>query len=527
MKTNTSMISKALGEHSVPIRENLRQRAYLNSMASWVDTFTRMVVAFFLNPYIVSTLGSIFYGVWQILSQLNSYMAMADLQTSTTLKWVIAKDRTIASKIELRQSVTAALSANIIILPIYLIAGGIIVWLAPYVSSVEEQHFTIVRITSALLVLAFIITQVLFIFDQVLAAMNLSYKSIVIRFLSITLGGVLTACMLYFGYGLPGMSVALCTVSLVTGISIGWIVLANVSWFGFARVTWMQVISFIKLTGWFMALKIVSTANFAMDMILLGYLAGPRYVTVYTLSRYLMSAASSFCSSAFNAATPGLSRLMGEKDYAKLLTARGQLLSLLWVGLTSIGTVVCLWNKSFIGIWTSPEYFAGQIETCLIVLLFILKSIQAVDGSIIVMALEARKSTILGAISVSITIFFAWLLIPLYQTMGLLLSLLAGIISMCISYSYYASRLTQRKASFFISTYLSRTPVVCIILLAISGFMGNYVKVNSWSMLAGVMSATIIIVASILWFSAMSYDDRRNAIKNITSISFLNKAEIS
>ncbi len=253
---------------------------------------------------------------------------------------------------------------------------------------------------------------------------------------------------------------------------------------------------------------------------LLGYLAGPRYVTAYALSRYLMLGPSIFCSSAFNATTPGLSRLLGEKNYATLLSARGQLISLLWIGLTTIGTIVCLWNKSFIGLWTSPEYFVGQIETFLIVLLVMLKSIQEGDGSIIVMALEIKTNVTIGAIAVVITIVLSLLLIPHYQTVGLLISLLAGTISMCVSYSYYAARVTQQAASFFITTYFSRTPVVCIFILALSGFLGNYVNVKSWAMLVGAMSATIIIAIAILWFSAMNSADRGKAIENVTRISF-------
>jgi O-antigen/teichoic acid export membrane protein len=276
----------------------------------------------------------------------------------------------------------------------------------------------------------------------------------------------------------------------------------------------------MKLTGWFMALKIVDTANASIDMILLGYFAGPRYVTAYALSRYLMLAFSMFCNSAFNATTPGLSKLYGEKNYAALLTARGQLLSLLWISLTTAGAIVCLWNKSFIGLWTSPEYFAGQIETFLIVFLVVLKSMREMDGSIIVIALEAKRSATIGVIAAIITIVFAWLLIPHYQTVGLLLSLLAGTISMCVSYSYYAARLTQLTASFFISTYLSRTSVVCIFILAICGFLGNYVNVDSWAMLIGAMSAAFIIIAAILWFFAWNADDRKKAITNFSSISF-------
>jgi O-antigen/teichoic acid export membrane protein len=524
MNSEKSPVLENQKNHSDQAPENLRKRAYLNTITSWIDIGAKMIVGFVLNPYIVSILGPVFYGVWQILGQLNSYMVMADLRTSTTLKWVIAKERTIAPPKELRQSVTASISANVLILPLYLIAGFIIIWLAPYICKVEEQYFALVRITSALLVMVFIVTQFLFVFESVLMAMNLAYKSMGIRALITVFGGALTAGALYLGFGLPGMAVVLVIVPIVTGAIIGWLVYANVPWFGFARVTWSKVFGFIKLTGWFMVLKIVNTANTSIDLILLGYLAGPKYVAAYAISRFLVSALSSFCSSAFNAVTPGLSRLLGEKNYATLLSARSQMLSLLWIYLTATGAIVCVWNKSFIGIWTSPVYFAGQIETSLIVFLVMLKSIQDVDGSIIVMALNIKRNVTIGVFAVLITVVLAWLLIPLYQTRGLLLSLLTGSLSMSIGYSYYAARLTQGKVSFFSTTYLSRTPVVCMSVLIIFSFLGSYVNVDSWVTLICGILATFVAVAAILWFFAMNSADRGKAIDNLPSLLFFKKA---
>jgi len=506
-----------------PKKENLRQRAYLNSIASWANTGTMLVVGFVLNPYIVSRLGAMFYGVWQILGQLNSYMVMSDLQTSTTLKWVIAKDRTTATEKELRQSVAAALFANILILPFYATAGCIIIWLAPYVTKIDEEHFALVRTTSGLLVLAFIITQVLFIFESVLMAMNLSYKAMRIRPLITALAGVLTAGVLYLDWGLPGMAAVLVVVPVVTGAIIGRIVYAHVPWFGFARVTWPKVFGFFKLTGWFMALKIVDTANMSIDLILLGYLAGPTYVAAFTISRYSILAASTVCNSAFNAVTPGLSRLFGEKNYSGLLSARRQMLSLLWVYLAVCGAIVCVWNKDFVGIWTSPEYFTGQLETFLIVVVVTLKSIQVVDGSIVVMALEVKRNVTIGVFAALLTVALAWMLVPRYQTVGLLLSLLVGVLAMSAGYSLYAARLTQHSTSFFRTTYLTRTPVVCGIVLSIAALLGRHAHVDTWITLIGSIAATGAVAAVLLWFLALSSAGRRNAIDNVMKISVLNR----
>mgnify|MGYP001379741874 CR=1 FL=1 len=158
------------------IKENIRQRAYLNSVTAWIDTVVKLVVRFIIDPIIISFLGGTLYGVWQILNQLNSYLATADLRAATALKWIIAKERTVRTDHELKQSVSSSLFTNVLFLPLYLLAGVIIIYIAPFVTKVESGQFLLVRQTSAIMVFSFILTQFFFLFESVLTGMNLSYK---------------------------------------------------------------------------------------------------------------------------------------------------------------------------------------------------------------------------------------------------------------------------------------------------------------------------------------------------------------
>ncbi len=509
--------------------ENLRQRAYLNTVASWAEMGVKLAVSFVLNPLVVATLGPVFYGVWQILGQLNSYMVMSDLRAATTLKWAIAKDRTIATGTELRQSVTAALLAMLLVLPFYVVAGCLVVWLAPHVSRVESLHFSTVRATSALLVLGFVFTQFLFIFDSVLMGMNLSYKAMGVRPLANVAGGALTAAALWFGWGMPGMAAVLVVVTLLSGAMIGRIVCLHVPWFGFARVSWATVVGFVKLTGWFMALKIVDTVNLSTDVILLGYLAGPRLVSAYAISRYLMTGAATLCNTAWAAVVPGVSKFIGEKDYRTLLSVRRQVLSLLWAFLTAAGVTVCVCNRSFVGLWTRPEYFAGTLETFLIVALVVVKSIQNVDASIVLMALEVRRNVWTGAIAAAITVGLAWVLVPLYQTAGLLAAMLAGALTLSLGYSYNAAVVINRGPvnpnlfQFFLETYLTRTPLVCIGLLCTSGFLASRVHLTSWVAVLLAAAAVFSAASAFLWAVGLDAASRKRAVDNAGRLALLGR----
>ena len=99
--------------------ENLTQRAYLNTITGSIDFGAKQIVGFILNPIVVSILGLKLYGVWKILSQLNSYMITADINVAQSLKLFIARNRTVSSEENLQKVFTASLYATIFFLPLF------------------------------------------------------------------------------------------------------------------------------------------------------------------------------------------------------------------------------------------------------------------------------------------------------------------------------------------------------------------------------------------------------------------------
>src|SRR5215217_1683886 len=93
--------------------ENLKRSTVLNSVSSVLDVLSKLIVGFVLNPFIVASLGATLFGVWQVISQLNSYMATADVQAGASLKFILAKERTTSTEFELKKAVSCALYSNL------------------------------------------------------------------------------------------------------------------------------------------------------------------------------------------------------------------------------------------------------------------------------------------------------------------------------------------------------------------------------------------------------------------------------
>ncbi len=489
------------------MKENLRQRAFLNSLTGLIDYLAKMFVGFFLNPFMISTLGTVYFGAWQVIGQLNSYMATADIRAATSLKYILSKDRSISNDIELKRVVSSALFANLVFIPLYLIGGVFIVWFAPVLSGVSNSYYYTVRVASSFLVLSFILTQLFFLFESTLHGMNLAYKRIGIRALITIFGGVATVLVLYLDYGIIGMAVIQVLITIVTGFTFWRIVKANIPWFSFVKVKTKEVIGFIKLSGWYMIMKFSDLLNQSVDMILLGYLAGPRYVSSYAITKYLMIATSGIVKTISNGASIGIAKFIGERRYDKLLEARIQLINIQWLLIIIGGCIICLINKSFITLWTKGNLYAGSIETLLIVFIALFTVLYQIDSSIVNSTLNVKKKIIFTLTSAVITIGLSFYLVPHYNIFGLLIAILIGTAGLALSNTYLVAKITC-KVSVFYDLFFSRMAIMGLLVLISANYFAKFVDLDSWLELILFIFIISITLLPILWFLGLNKMER-------------------
>ncbi|MDD4736887.1 MAG: lipopolysaccharide biosynthesis protein [Kiritimatiellae bacterium] len=499
--------------------ENLRQRAYLNTVASWVDVGANMLVEFFLKPIIISLLGVTVYGIWQVIGQMNSYMATVDLRSGTSLKWYVAQNRTSLGQMALKKAVTAAVLANLFLLPLYLLAGAIIIWLAPAATQAQPEFHFIIRLATSLLVIGFVFNQYAFLLQSILAGMNLTFKRMGFKALITILSGVATVAVLYAGHSLPAMALVGIAMALVSGVTYWWILKQNVEWFGFARVSWTEIKGFFGLTVKFMASKTVNMINESSDYVLLGYFAGPQFVTSYAVTRYLVRATSKILGSINSAVTPGIGGFVGEGKLNKLFEARKILITVNWVAITVSGCVILVWNRSFLSLWVGGELFAGTKESLLIVVIASLKLLKNIDGSMIVMTLNIWKQNIVTGVIGVATIVLASILVPHYETLGLLIAIGAGTLVMALAYSILAQN-NYHTAGFVRQLFVTRKSAVCTLLLLLASFAGARLEVHTWMALIGVAAATVLFVVICIWLFALNKKDKEILISNCKRVRF-------
>lgn len=481
--------------------ESLKKVSLMNFAANSIDFGAKLVVTFILHPFIIQALGSTYFGIWQVLGQLNGYLGTADIQSGNTLRFILSKERSNKEKDTLKRYISAALFSNVFFMPVYFIVGLFIVWFAPIITNVDESNYLLVRSVASILVISFIITQFFYLFEATLAGMNLAYKRIGIRSAVILTGGVLSVLVLYLGGGLIGLAIVSLITSLITGITFVYVVKKNIPWFGFVKVKLVEIKKFVNQSLWFVAMKFVALLQNSSDIIILGYFTNPETVTTYTVTKFATFSILAFLKTSFGAVSIGYGKFIGQGDFSKIVSIKDSFVTIQWALATVFGSVMIIFTQSFVGLWTEPNLYAGNLEMLLIIISAVLTILVQFQSNVINISLQIRQKVLGITLSVLISYIIMAFLIPSLKVLGLLIGLTIGNLVTLVYTEFLFGKIVKHPSS--ILNYIKdRRMLVGVMLLTLSyQFSANLIMIDNWIMFfcfAISVSLLIILIVYLL-----------------------------
>lgn len=510
-----------MSKNKIRSKENLTQRAYLNSVTRILDYISKVITGFVVTPFLINGLGDILFGVWQILGQLSGYTDVVDIRPAQVLKWAIAKDKNSISDDELKKYVTATFLLTLLILPLFMLIGLVLVWYSPQITGVSSEYFELVRISTAIIILSVLISKLFSIFESILRGMNLGYKRMGFRASIFIIIGFLKVLAIKMGYGLIELALVQVFNSVIITVVLYVIVKKYVPWFGLTKINYEQTKSFFKISGWYAFDLCVKMVNVSSDKILLGYLAGPVFVSKYVITKYIShSVLSGLVYNLVHGAMPGVGKLFGEKEYQKLSKIRNTITSATVLLCVVIGSVILLFNHSFISLWANESLFVGQIENLIILLMIIQYIFIENDSNLILVTLDVKTKTLISLFSVIISILVASVLIKIYHfgILGLCVGIITGRLFQSITYPYIIQKKLQinRKNSF--SKF--RPFLVSSVILFLGYYFGQNLFLDNWIHL--ILSVILIspLVLIITFFIGFDIEEKNEMKKYLRKIKY-------
>jgi O-antigen/teichoic acid export membrane protein len=485
-------------------KENHKQRAYLNSITSVLDSTVKQLTGFFVSPFIVRGLGDSLYGVYHILLDTTSYANMADIRTSQVLKWTIAQKRDILPDEELRSEFTTGMVLTLFLIPIVLLIGGVISWYAPVITNVDEEYYEIVRIASLLMIFSVVMTKLMDLFESVLRGMNLGFKGMGVRSGLLISGGLMKIFAILQGYGLIGLSVVQVLIGILTGGIFYWLVKRNVPWFGLGKTNKSKVLSYSKLSGWFMATMLANMLLFHSEKILLGIIIGPELVTIYVLTLFTSTAMKSMVDAVISGIVPGIGNFFGKGEFDKILKSKKIIHSLIWWCTFAIGTSILLYNQSFLLLWVGEDKYAGNFENLLIALIAIQYIFFSTSGNFINVTLDLKTKVLLIGLAAIITIGLAFVLVKPFGILGMCISILLGRLVLTIGFPRFLKKKINDTTS-ILTTDNIRPLIVTLGALFLAAMIQDQISVESWILLFTYGALTTLVLAALFWIIGLNY----------------------
>ncbi|MGI9108040.1 MAG: lipopolysaccharide biosynthesis protein, partial [Pyrinomonadaceae bacterium] len=498
----------------------LTHKAYLNAFASLLDTAVKGGVMVVVTPLLVSGLGGSLFGVWQILTKLVTYMQAADGRPTQALKWVIANRREVDDDVTKRKHVGSAVGVWLLFLPVLLLMGGGLVWAAPHLANVPAELHSNVRVASGLLVLSFLLTQLVLLPEAVLRGMNLGYKRMGLQAGLSVVGGALSVGALYAGGGLTGLAGAQVLLVALTGALFLLVVKRCIPWFGFARPSFAEARSFLKLSVWYFAWTFVHRFILASDVVILGVVASASAVASYTLTNFAGVTLLSLVTAAIGAATPGLGGVVGLKQFEKAAALRAEMMTLSWLLLATVGSTIIAWNRSFVFLWVGAEHYAGFWPNLLLVLMSVQLIFIRNEAYVIDLMLQLRAKVLMGAASAALTVGLAAWLTARWGIIGLCLGMLAGRSVLTLSYPFVVNaqlglpRVPRLAAA-------ARPAATMALMFAASAWLSQSALAENWLVWSACVVATCGVALGVALFAGMSLSARSSLVKRLTMLRTL------
>ncbi len=478
-----------------------------------------IVIAFFLSPYLVHTLGDTGYGVWSIIASLTAYMSLLDLGVTSAVAKYVSEHR---AKNEGKSANEILASAVAILLVVAIALVAVSPLIASFISRTYDFDESYAPIVSTLIVIS-AIDMALFVLSGVLigAVSGLQRYDVlnIIRIFIALLKAILFYVLLTKGYGLVGMAAAALFTNVLAAI-IMYVFLrrkhAEMS-FSFQHAnlgTSKKIVAFSKFT---FITMVAGQIIYYSDAFVIGFFMSAAFITYYSIPWSLSEYTSVLLNSVSNTFMPVFSELHSngsqETLYDTYITATRLMLvltNLICVGILTVG-------GDFIGLWMGEKY--QEICTPILMILFailIFKGPQTVSLALLQgMARHSRYSLynlILSFVNLALNI----VLVQRYGLLGIAAgTAITQIFFSAILSPWMTNRLFDKSiVQYYLKTYIQSIPAALVL------FGVLYALSSRWSPDGYLILFSEAIIASIAylvatWFLFLTKNEKSFIIDKI------------
>ncbi|MFO1020201.1 MAG: oligosaccharide flippase family protein [Planctomycetales bacterium] len=335
-----------------------RKSLWVNLSASWSVYAVRVLIGFFLMPYVIHVLGDAQYGFWIFINSIAGYAGLMYLGFGKTISRYVAKYQSSQNWTELNRVVSLVFSVYSLMATVALGVTGTLMLLAPRLNNWDGHPIWEIRTVIGLLGVNVAIGLVGSVFGGVLiGARRFDCERMV--FLLTDVGRlVLILTLLRRDYGLvtiAGIYIAMSVVENLAYLALAFRIVPQLSlhWKHLNRETFKTCFSFSS----FAFLNAIATQLiYATDTVVIGTLLGAAAIVPYFIAQRLCQIVKQPIEQISEICMPTAGALQAEADHKSLQQLLMRSMGIAFLLTTGLFVGFAFFAQRLLDLWMGPGY---------------------------------------------------------------------------------------------------------------------------------------------------------------------------
>ncbi|MFO0914632.1 MAG: glycosyltransferase [Pirellulales bacterium] len=494
---------------------------YRNMFANWMGYLIQFVVTFFLTPLVVERLGESRYGIWIFCSSFTGYYGLLDLGLRGGITQYLARYFGQNRHDDVNKVLSSGTAALGLVGVATLVLSLILAWASRHFLQASPEYlndaFWCVLIFGAAAAFQAAVAP----YSSVLAAVQRYDVSNVIGITSRLLSAVLCVAVLWAGYGLIGLSLAVVAGNLVDYfarvVAAQWLCpFLKLSWTHVTRQTLRDIMSF---GVWNFMIGLAQNIFEYADTFVIATAIGVAMVTPYALAARITGNATAMLASLRMVFFPAATQLHAREDWAGLralyLSGTRSLLSCGWL-VFALGWVWCV---DFYRLWIDADAVSVETQQAtpilfrILVICLVAQQVSAISLQVLLAMRQVRYVglTVFVEALANVVLSFIWS-VPwgLYGVAAA--TLVTSAIARILVIPYLANRQVNLSTWDFIRGAVWRPSLFGALLTLIGMGLRQLIPVTGWGYLLGEGIAMLVVAGLLGVLMVMTPAERQQLI---------------
>ncbi len=471
----------------------VQRRFLLSAITNWLAFAATLLVAFFLSPYLVRTLGSAHYGVWVFVESILAYFTLFDLGIAACVVRYVAKFHTADNRTELNRLVSSCIALFFGLgLIAFAIGFALTPLLAPLMRQSGMEQSEIIAFT--LLMLGNLaISLPLSVFPSILDGLERFAAKSVVRVVFLALRTTATIMLMQREPSLLGLGIIFTLGTLGEHLVFA-------------------ILCFVYLPGLRFALRYVNRETMRMvrgysvdaflamvagricvqsGAIVIGIFLTAPEITWFAIALRLVEFAKALLRSATMTLTPAISSLdaAGDADTIRRILFNGTRWALYLILPVHLGLI--MFGRPFLRIWMGSVEYADHCYPALLILSGTLSLVvaQSVATRILYGMGKLRRFAQANLAEACVNLTLSLLLVRQFGVIGISAAAAIPNLFIAVGVIGYVCRLLQIKAREY-CTRAWLTPIICS-LAPVAVWSAPWI-ITGWGTLGVALAAGLV-----------------------------------